>query len=218
MRENKMAYFWGLVKKEFIEIRYSWKNLLIAVFVCVFFFYLITASDMLIHNVGNSCYLITILCTCFTPMNFLTESILSDKRNQTLERYFVAGKIRTVMCAKYVTITIIGIIPFVAFYMTFLLNGIYIITNVYTVINTLLYVWIGSSIAAIVIFLFNDEKTISFAAMPCMLLVLGLIKLNYYIETTYNIVYTCIITMLAAVITLFLCYKFYKNTKCFLKI
>jgi hypothetical protein len=59
--------------------------------------------------------------------------------------------------------------------MTFLLNGINIINNIYTVINTLLYLWIGSSIAAIVIFLFNDEKTISFAAMPCMLLVVGLI-------------------------------------------
>jgi hypothetical protein len=219
MRGNKMAYFWGLVKKEFIEIGYSRKSLLLMAIMFVLIFYIINESGIMTTNPNDElCLLVTFLAAFSIPMNFLMESILSDKSNQTLERYFVMGKIKVVMFAKFFTMTIIGIIPISVFYITFLLNGINIINNIYTLINMPLYFWIGSSIALIVIFIFNDEKSISFASMPCILLMVGLIKLNYYIGTNYNSLFTCIITVSLAVIMTFVGYKFYKNTKYFLKI
>jgi hypothetical protein len=213
-----MDYFLELVKKEYIEIRYSWKNLLLVGFMVVFFGYIVTTSDKVINNYDNTCYIVTFLLSVSIPLQFLTESILSDKRNQTFERYFVSGNIRTIMLAKFSAMSVLGIIPFIIFHTYFLTQSINIINNVFVLVNTPLYYWIGLCIATIIMFIFNDEKSVSFVGVPCLLLVLGLIYINYIIAINHNPLFTCIITIICAVITTFIGYRFYKNTKYFLKI
>jgi hypothetical protein len=218
MQGNNMDYFWELVKKEYIEIKYSWKNLLMSGFMFVFFGYIVTVSDKVINNYDNVCYIVTFLLSITIPLQFLTESILSDKRNQTFERYFVSGNIKTIMAAKFFAMSVLGIIPFIIFHIYFLTQGINIINSVFVLVNTPLYYWIGLSIAVIIMFIFNDEKSISFIGVPCLLLVLGLIYINHIIAINHNPVFTCIITIVCAVITTFIGYRFYKKTKYFLKI
>jgi ABC-type Na+ efflux pump permease subunit len=218
MRGNNMGYFWELVKKEYIEIRYSWKNLLLAGFIFVFFGYTVTTSDKVINNYDNTCYILTFLLSITIPLQFLTESILSDKRNQTFERYFVSGNIKTIMLAKFFAMSVLGIIPFAIFYTYFLTQDINIINSVFVLINTPLYYWIGLCIATIIMFVFNDEKSISFIGVPCLILILGLIYINHIIAINYNPMVTCIITIACAVISTFIGYRFYKKTKYFLKI
>jgi len=45
MQGNSMEYFWELVKKEYIEIRYSWKQLLWYGLLFVAFFYFATEIE-----------------------------------------------------------------------------------------------------------------------------------------------------------------------------
>jgi hypothetical protein len=212
-----MDYFWGLVKKEYIEIRYSWKNLLLAGSVFVIFGIIVIDNDI-IYNYSNDCYIITFLLSIAVPLQFLMESILSDKRNQTFERYFVPGNLKTIMFAKLSAMSVLGIIPFFVFYTYFSINGINIISTVFMLINTPLYYWIGLCISTVIIFIFNDEKSISFAVMPCFLLLWGFIKMNNFIATNYRPVFTCIITIASAIVATIIAYKVYKNTKYFLKI
>jgi hypothetical protein len=122
------------------------------------------------------------------------------------------------MFAKYFGLSVLFFIPFVVFYIYFILNGINIFGTVYTLLNTPLYYWIGLCIVTIISLFFNDEKSMSLAGLPCLLLVLGLIKLNYFIESNYNPVLTCFISIVCAIIFTFIAYTFYKNTKYFLKI
>jgi hypothetical protein len=54
------------------------------------------------------------------PLQSLTESILSDKRNQTFEQSFVSGNIKTITFAKFSAISVFDIIPFIIFTPVFL--------------------------------------------------------------------------------------------------
>jgi hypothetical protein len=122
------------------------------------------------------------------------------------------------MLAKFSAMSVLGIIPFIIFYTYFLLNGINIIDSLYMLINTPLYFWVVLCISTICMFLFNDEKSISFVGIGSMLLDLGIIYLNHFIAVNYHPVFTCIITIVCAVIATFISYRFYKKTKYFLKI
>lgn len=119
-----MDYFWGLVKKEFIEIRYSYKNLLMVGGVFIFFLWMVRVENniapLIPMDLGNFYYVIAIFISSFMPANFLMESILADKRNQTFERYFVSGNIKVIIFAKLSAMSIFGIIPFFIFYVYFL--------------------------------------------------------------------------------------------------
>jgi len=222
MRVNNMEYFWELVKKEYIEIKYSWKQLLIYGFMFVFFFYAVAELEnippLIPIDWNNIYYAITIFLSFLIPSGFLMESILSDKRNQTFERYFVSGNIRIVMFAKLSAMSILGVIPFIIFYIYLLFNDINIINDIFSAINTPLYFWICLCIITIVCFIFNDEKTIGFAGIPFMILMAGLLYLNDFLAIKYFPVITVIITIVFAVVVTFVAYGFYKKTKYFLKI
>jgi hypothetical protein len=220
MRGNNMGYFWGLVKKEYIEIRYSWKQLLMYGSMFVFFIWIVyeVENRAPLINWNNIYYVIAIFLSSFMPSNFLMESILSDKRNQTFERYFVSGNIKTIMFAKLSAMSILGIIPFIIFYTYFLFNGVNIIDNIVMSINTPLYFWISLCIMTIVNFLFNDERSITFAGVPFLILLAGLLYLNDFLAAKLHPAVTLIVTIVCVVVVTFIAYTFYKKTKYFLKI
>jgi hypothetical protein len=215
-----MGYFWGLVKKEYIEIRYSWKNVLMYGFMFVFFIWIVyeLENHATLINWNNIYYVIAIFLCSFMPSNFLTESILSDKRNQTFERYFVSENIKTIMFAKLSAMSILGIIPFIVFYTYFLCNGVNIIDNIFMAINTPLYFWISLCVMTMVSFLFNDERSIAFAGVPYLILLAGLLYLNDFLAARLYPAVTLIATIVCAVAVTFIAYTFYKKTKYFLKI
>jgi ABC-type Na+ efflux pump permease subunit len=222
MRGNKMGYFWGLFKKEYIEMRYSWKQVLMYGFMFVFFIWIANASEnyTTLHAISwnNALYFLTVFISSFMPGNFLMESILSDKRNQVFERYFVSGNIKTIMLAKLSAMSVLGIIPFFIFYTYLRFNGINIIDNIFMAINTPLYFWIGLCIMTIICFLLNDEKSIGCAGILSFIPLVGLLYLNDFLGAKYNPLITVITTMICAVIVTFIAYKIYKKTKYFLKI
>ena len=222
MRGNNMDYFWGLVKKEYIEIRHSWKQLLMYGFMFVFFIWVVyefeNHTPLYIINWNNLLYFFTVSISSFMPSNFLMESILSDKRNQSFERYFVSGNIKTIMLAKLSAMSVLGIIPFFLFYTYLRFNGVNIIDNIFMAINTPLYFWIGLCIVTIICFLLNDEKSIAYACIRSLILMVGLLYLNDFLGTKFNPAITVITTIICAVIVTFIAYKMYKKTKYFLKI
>lgn len=217
-----MDYFWGLVKKEFIEIRYSYKNLLMVGGVFILFLWMVRVENNIAPLIpvdsGNFYYVIAIFISSFMPANFLMESILADKRNQTFERYFVSGNIKVIIFAKLSAMSIFGIIPFFIFYLYFLFNGINIIDNIFIALNTPLYFWIGLCMVTIITFPFSDEKSVAFAAMPFLISIMGLLFLNDYIAANYHPAFTSIVTIMCATVTTFVGYKSYKNTKYFLRV
>jgi ABC-type Na+ efflux pump permease subunit len=146
------------------------------------------------------------------------ESILSDKRNQTFERYFVSGNIKEIMFAKLSAMSIFGIAPFIMFYVYLLINGINIIDTFYMALNTPLYFWIALCMITAVTFPFSNETSVAFSGLPCLLVMLGMIIANDYLAVKYHPVFTCIISIVCAVIVIIIAYKIYKNTKYFLKI
>jgi hypothetical protein len=146
------------------------------------------------------------------------ESILSDKNNQTFERYFVSGNIKIIMLAKLSAMSILGIVPFFIFNTYFQINGINIINTVFMAINTPFYFWIALCVVTIFTFPFSDEKSVTFACMPCLLAMAGIFFANDYVAANYHPVFTCIITMVCTIVTTIIAYKVYKNTKYFLKI
>jgi ABC-type Na+ efflux pump permease subunit len=213
-----MGYFWGMIKKEFIEIRYSYKNIFFIGIMFAVLFYIAQTEIEFLNNTENMFYIVTFIVSMAIPSQFISESIFSDKRNQTFERYFVSGNIKTIMFAKYFGISILFIIPFIAFYVYFLLNGINVIESVYVLFNTPLYYWIGLCSITIASFIFNDEKALSLSCLPCLLLVIGIIQLNHYVGTIFHPIFTCLISVLCTFVFTLLAYRFFKNTKYFLKI
>jgi hypothetical protein len=215
-----MGYFWGLFKKEYIEIRHSWKQLLMHGLIFALFIGAVYESEnnTPLINFNNWLYFLTVFISSFMPGNFLTESILSDKRSQTFERHFVSGNIKTIMLAKLSAMSVLCIVPFFIFYTYSRLNGVNIIDNVFMAVNTPLYFWIGLCIITITCFLVNDEKSIAYASVPSLILIGGLLYLNDFLGAKFNPVITVITTMTCAVIVTFVAYKIYRTTKYFLKI
>jgi len=221
-----MGYFWGLVKKEFIEIRYSYKQLIlyagflgIGIYAANSVLNPTTPINSIVPiNWNNPVYFIVVFICSFMPSNFLMESILSDKNNQTFERYFVSGNIKNIMLAKLSAMSILGIVPFFMFYAYLLINGINIIDTIFMIINTPFYFWIALCVVMIFTFPFSDEKSVSFACMPCLLAMVVIFIANDYIAAHYHPVLTCITTIVCAVVVTIIAYTFYKNTKYFLKI
>jgi len=221
-----MGYFWGLVKKEYIEIRYSYKQLIIyacmyglGIFVINSFLNSINSINTILPIIWNNAgYFIIVFLSSFMPSNFLIESILSDKNNQAFERYFVSGNIKIIMLAKLSAMSILGIAPFFIFYAYFMLNGVNIIDTVFTAINTPFYFWIALCAVMILTFPFSDEKSVAFACIPCLLVMVGIFIANDYIAANFHPVFSCVFTIAFAVITTIIAYKAYKNTKYFLKI
>jgi ABC-type Na+ efflux pump permease subunit len=217
-----MDYFWGLVKKEYIEIGHSWKQLLMYGFMFVFFMWMVHGLEnytpLYTINWNNMLYFLAVFISSIAPGNFLMESILSDKRNQTFERYFVSGNIKTIILAKLSATSVFSIITFFVFYTYLGFNGINIIDNLFMAINTPLYFWISLCIMTIICFLLNDEKSVAFACIPSLILMAGLLYLNDFLGVKFNPAITVITTMITAVIITFIAYKMYKKTKYFLKI
>ena len=224
MRGNNMKYFWELVKKEYIEIKYSWKQLLLygLMFVAFFFFVAEVEKNAPLNTssiqFNNFYYFLTIFFGFFGSGNLLIDSIFSDRKNQTFERCLVSGNIKTVMFAKLSAMSIFSIIPFVVFDIYLLCIGINIFDNVFMALNTPFYFWISLCVVIIIAFLFNDEKSASLACMPFLILMAGLLYLNDYLAVKIFPAITVIVTIVCAVIVTFIAYRFYKNTKCFLGI
>ena len=224
MRGNSMEYFWELVKKEYIEIRYSWKQLLWYGLLFVAFFYFTTEieknSPMYRSGIqfNNFYYFLTIFFGFFGSGNLLIDSIFSDRKNQTFERYFVSGNIKTIMFAKLSAMSIFSLIPFIVFDIYLLFIGINIFDNVFMALNTPFYFWISLCVVIIIAFLFNDEKSASLACMPFLILMAGLLYLNDFLAVRFFPAITVIVTIVCVVIVTFIAYRFYKNTKCFLGI
>jgi len=221
-----MGYFLGLVKKEFIEIRYSYKQLIL--YAC-FYGIAIYALNSVINpitvinpivpiNWNNAGYFILIFFSSFAPSNLLMESILSDKNNQTFERYFVSGNIKNIMLAKLSAMSILGIVPFFIFYAYLLINGINVINTIFLAINTPFYFWIALCVVMIFSFPFSDEKSAAFACIPYLLAMAGIFVANDYVAVNYHPSFTCAITIACAAAVTLVAYKVYKTTKYFLKI
>lgn len=218
-----MGYFWGLVKKEFLEIRYSYKQLIMYGGMYVIFAYLVYVTEtepytVINYTIININYVLAIFISSFMSSNFLMESILSDKRNQTFERYFVSGNIKNIMLAKLSAMSIFGIVPFFMFFGYSLIKGINIIDTVFTAINTPFYFWIALCVVTTITFPFSNETSISFLCLPCLLAIFGIIIANDYIAANFHPMFTCITTIACAVTATIIAYKAYKNTKYFLKI
>jgi len=213
-----MGYFWGLVKKEYIEIRYSWKNILLYILMLGFFVFFANKEINPTASYNNFNYILAMFFSAIMPGIFLMESFFSDKRNQTFERYFVSGNIKTIMFAKLSAMSILGIAPFILFYVYFLIKGINIIDTVYMAINTLFYFWIALCIIMSVTFPFSSEGSLTFVILPCLLVIIGIMIANDYIAANYHPVMSCITTIVCAAVVTIIAYKVYKNTKYFLKI
>ena len=215
-----MEYFWGLVKKEYIEIRYSWKQLGLYGFVFVAFFYFVAESEKNtpLTHVNNFYYILTVFFGFFASGNFLIDSIFSDKKNQTFERHLVSGNIKTIMFAKLLAMSVLSIIPFIVFYTYLLFKGINIIDNIFTALNTPFYFWISLCVVIIISFLFNDEKSASLACMPFLIVVAGLLYLNDFLAVRFYPAITVVVTIICAAVVTVIAYRFYKNTKRFLGI
>ena len=213
-----MSYFWGLVKKEYIEIRYSWKNILLYILMLGFFVFFANKEINPTASYNNFNYILAMFFSAIMPGIFLMESFFSDKRNQTFERYFVSGNIKTIMFAKLSAMSILGIAPFILFYVYFLIKGINIIDTVYMAINTLFYFWIALCIIMSVTFPFSSEGSLTFVILPCLLVIIGIMIANDYIAANYHPVMSCITTIVCAAVATIIAYKVYKNTKYFLKI
>jgi hypothetical protein len=218
MRGNNMSYFWELVKKEYIEIRYSWKNLLLYISMLGFFVFFANKEINSTVSYNNFNYILAMFFSAIMPGNFLMESFFSDKRNQTFERYFVSGNIKTIMFAKLSAMSIFGIVPFILFYVYFLIKGINIIDTVYMAINTPFYFWTALCIIMAITFPFSNEGSVSFVVLPCLLVIIGIMIVNDYIAANYHPIFSCIIAIVCAVVATIIAYKAYKNTKYFLKI
>lgn len=213
-----MAYFLGLVRKEIIEIAYSWKNLGFAALMLIAFLYLSTSSDMIIHNENNACYIITLLCGFATSGQLLTDTIFSDKRNQTLEINFAMKKLPVIMLSKNITMMLIGLIPFTMFFIYFLTQGYNLLYNTIVVVNTILYLWAGTCIVSIVTLISADEKATAFLSLPCICILTGLIYVNYLIEINYGKYASLPLPFVFSIAATVLCYKLYTKTRLFLKI
>jgi len=87
------------------------------------------------------------------------------------------------MFVKYFALSVLFFVPFIVFYVYFLMNGINVINTVYVLINTALYYWIGLCVTTIISFMLNDEKSLGLGCIPCMLAVIGLI---YLIKSFYR--------------------------------
>ncbi|WP_461252178.1 hypothetical protein, partial [Treponema sp. R8-4-B8] len=98
------------------------------------------------------------------------------------------------------------------------IKGINIIDTVFIAINTAFYFWIALCIITAFTFPFSDEKSVSFFIFPCLLVIIGIIIANDQIAANFHPVFTCIITIVCAVVATVIAYKVYKNTKYFLKI
>jgi hypothetical protein len=114
--------------------------------------------------------------------------------------------------------SILGIVPFLIFYIYLLINGINVIDTIFLAINTPFYFWIALCVVTIFTFPFSDEKSAAFACIPCLLGIVGIFIANDYIAANYPLVLSCIFTIACAVIVTIIAYKVYKNTKYFLKI
>ena len=219
-----MGYFWELVRKEYIEIRYSWKQLLWYGLLFVAFFYFVAEieKNTPLYTPGikfnNLYYFLTIFFGFFGSGNLLIDSIFSDRKNQTFERYFVSGNIKTIMFAKLSAMSIFSLIPFIVFDIYLLFIGINIFDNVFMAVNTPFYFWISLCVMIIISFLFNDEKSASLACMPFLILMAGLLYLNDFLAVKFFPAITVIVTIVCAVVVTVIAYRFYKNTKCFLGI
>jgi len=221
-----MSYFLGLVKKEFIEIRYSYKQLILYAGIYGIGIYALNSvinpiniiNPIVPINWNNSGYFVLIFLSSFAPSNFLMESILSDKNNQTFERYFVSGNIKNIMLAKLSAMSILGIVPFFIFDVYLLINGINVIHTIYLAINTPFYFWTALCIITAITFPFSNEGSVSFVVFPCLLVIIGIMIVNDYIAANYHPIFSCIIAIVCAVVATIIAYKAYKNTKYFLKI
>ncbi|MDR1398974.1 MAG: hypothetical protein LBJ41_03525 [Treponema sp.] len=102
MQRIKMKYFLELVKKEIIEVAYSWKNMGLEAIMILAFLYISKSSDKLLYNKNNMYYILTLMVGVSISSQFLMDSIFSDRRNQTLKINYVLRKSLIVMLSKNV--------------------------------------------------------------------------------------------------------------------
>ena len=212
-----MLYILAIIKKEFIEIIYSKKNIALITLTLLFFLYMSHTTYNLMFNVNNVSYLIAILISMATSLQFMSESILSDKRNQTLEIMLVAKKLEAVFIAKMITIVILSIIPFVIFHISFLIAGINILDSVFMYFNTLFLFWIGGCVASMIVIFFNDERSAALFGISSLLIIIGLIRAMFFITETFSGVAGMILLYIILILTTFAARLLFKNTKIYLK-
>jgi hypothetical protein len=206
-----------MIKKELTEIVYAKKNLVLFAIGIIMVLYMCNTTDSIINNTDNMCYLITIILSIGSAMQFMSESILSDKRNQTLEIMAVSGKLGLVFFIKILTIILLCLIPFAIFYCYFMLNGYNILNSLSLCVNTLLLFWIGGYSASIIVIFFNDERTAAMFGVISLLLAVGLVKVMFFLNNVYNeMAGTLFLSLLAVCITGF-ANLFFKHTKIYLK-
>jgi len=212
-----MGFICEIIKKELTEIIYFKKSLffsIISILICI---YLSLTTDSLINNTDNSCYLLSIIMSLAQGLQFMTDSILSDKRNQTLEVMIVAEKINSVFFAKMITTVILCSVPFIIYYCFFAVTGLNILYSKSLFFNTLLFFWLGGCLVAIIVIFFNDEKNVAIPAVFILFLFVGLVKAMFIFNERYSETLGTILLSFLAVFVTLIAILFYKNTKMYLK-
>lgn len=209
-----MKFVLVMMKKEFTEMFYSRKSILLVIAVFIFFVYI--GSQILSTSTVDDFYLLAIMIS-WAPIQFSLDSILSDKRNQTLEIMLVSGKIGFVFMVKLITVLLSALVPFIIMFIFFIVNGYNILPSLLFYFVTPLLFWLGGCSAMMIIIFFNDEKSAAFFSLISMFFIIGLTKIVFYLNYIYSgIASIAFLVSLTALFTLATKFVF-KHTKIFLK-
>jgi hypothetical protein len=212
-----MNFVCAMIKKELTEILYAKKSLILVAVSIVGVLYMCNITDSIVNNTDNVCYLITILMSITSALQFMSESILSDKRNQTLEIMAVSGKLGLIFFIKILTIILLCLIPFIIFYVYFKFNGYNILNSILLYVNTLFLFWISGCAASMIVIFFNDERTAAMFGVISLLLTVGLVKIMFFLNNLYNEMAGALFLSLLAVCITGIANLFFKHTKIYLK-
>jgi hypothetical protein len=203
-----------MIKKELTELCYSRKSLILVIAVFGFFIYI--GRQILSNLAINDFYLLAIM-TSWSTNQFVLDSILSDKRNQTLEIMLVSGKIGLVFLAKMITLLFLSLVPFVIIFCFFMINGHNILPTFFYYVMTPLLFWLGACSAMMIIIFFNDEKSASFYGLISVFFIIAVIRMIFYLNSRFTQLAGIVFLVLLSVLFTWISQLLFKQTKIFLK-
>jgi len=216
-RNISMNFIFAMIKKEILEILYAKKSIVLCIGTFFLMIYLSNTTYVLINNTDNSCYLLTTLVSIAIALQFISESILSDKRSQIFEIMIVSNKLSYLFFAKMITIVILCLIPYSLLFCYFLFNGINILYDFSLYLNTLLFFWIGGCSASIIVVFFNDERSAAIFGVISLLFIVVLIRAMFFLMEEYTALAGVLFLFLLAILITIIAKLLFKNTKIYLK-
>jgi hypothetical protein len=197
-----MKYIAALILKEFKEAFYSRKTILSVVGLYSFFLYLIFDSPELGSGTTTGPLLLTLLATLAGLGQFMHESILSDKRNQSLEVNLASGTILEVIIAKHLFIVLFSTLIASLFIILFAMRGVTYLSDPFIILTIFFSLWSGASSSAIAVLFLKEGRNSGMVALLAMAPPIGLALLPSYLNWTN--------AAIGPVLQLFLAYALFK--------